>query len=81
MPCVKRVSLDAAIDYEQGLKVVEWWLQGHFNAAMIFGKLHVYNKVINHMKEYLMLAPPAPNVRAAQDQIYTWQGDSQAMVK
>jgi hypothetical protein len=45
---------------------------------MILGKLHEYNRAIEHMKDYLMLVPDAPNARAAQDQIYKWEADKQA---
>lgn len=69
---------DAVNDYEQGLKIAPWWPQGHFNASMILGKLHEYNRAIEHMKDYLMLVPNAPNTRAAQDQIYKWEADKQA---
>ena len=66
---------DAVNDYFHGLKIVPWWPQGHFNAALLLGQLHYYDEAIDHMKKYLMLVPGAPNARAAQDQIYKWQGE------
>jgi tetratricopeptide (TPR) repeat protein len=70
--------VEAANDYLDALKIAPWWPQGHFNVAMILGKLHEYNRAIEHMKDYLTLVPDAPNARAAQDQIYKWEADKQA---
>lgn len=70
--------LDAIDDYESALRIAPWWPQGHYNAALILGKLGYYDEAIDHMKKYLMLAPDAPNARAAQDQIYRWQSEKQA---
>ena len=69
---------DAVTDYEQGLKIAPWWPQGHFNVAMVLGQVGRYHQAIEHMKDYLALVPNAPNARAAQDQIYKWEGDEQA---
>ena len=70
---------DAANDYIKALKIAPWWPQGHFNVAILMGQLHYYDEAIDHMKKYLMLVPDAPNARAAQDQIYKWQGEQNAV--
>ena len=67
---------DAVADYSAGLKIAPWWPQGHFNAAMVLGALHYYDEAIDQMQKYLALVPEAPNARAAQDQIYRWEGEA-----
>ena len=69
---------DAANDYISGLKIAPWWPQGHFNVAILLGQMHFYDEAIDHMKKYLLLVPDAPNARAAQDQIYRWEGEQNA---
>jgi len=66
---------DAANAYEDALKLAPWWPEGQFNAALILSEIHYYNEAIEHMRNYLALAPGAPNARAAQDHIYAWQGE------
>lgn len=70
---------DAVDAYLEGLKRAPWWPEGQFNAALMLGKIHYYDEAIEHMQHYLALVPNAPNARAAQDQIYVWQGEEQAM--
>ena len=74
----KRLS-DAVEAYNEGLKLAPWWPEGHFNEALILGELHYYDEAIDHMHKYILLAPNAPDARKAQDQIYAWQGEVQAL--
>jgi hypothetical protein len=64
---------DATNAYEAGLKLAPWWPEGHFNIALVLGKMGSYGEAIRHMKNYLALVPDAPDARAAQDKIYVWQ--------
>ena len=72
---------DAAGLYLRALQVAPWWPEGQFNAAMILADLHRYLPAIEHMKNYLALAPDAPDARAAQDKIYVWQGEQSGQAR
>jgi len=69
---------DAADLYTKALYIAPWWPEGQFNAALIFGALHQYDKAVDHMQKYLALVPNEPDARAAQDKIYAWEGDKAA---
>lgn len=59
--------------YENALQAAPWWPQGHFNRALILESEEDYAGAVTEMKRYLLLAPDAPNARAAQDKIYEWE--------
>lgn len=65
---------DAVRAYDSALQVAPWWPDGHFNNAIILSELKLYDDAIEAMKRYLELVPNAPDVRAAQDRIYQWEG-------
>jgi hypothetical protein len=65
--------VEAAIAYENGLKLAPWWPQGQFDAALALGEARDYQGAIRHMKNYLALVADAPDARKAQDKIYEWQ--------
>ena len=71
----KRLA-DAVRLYGEALKVAPWWPEGHFNRALLLGELGNPHGAIAGMKRYLLLAPDAPQARAAQDRIYVWEGDA-----
>lgn len=64
---------DAADLYAEALKIAPWWTVGHFNRALVLGETGDYEMAIREMKHYQQLVPEAPNARAAQDKIYTWE--------
>ena len=64
---------EALVYYEVGLESYPTWPEGYFNAALITGELGFYEDAIEHMQAYLELAPNAPDVQAAQDQIVIWR--------
>jgi tetratricopeptide (TPR) repeat protein len=64
---------DAADIYRQALNIAPLWPAGHYNRALVLGEIGNYESAIREMKRYLLLAPNASNVRAAQDQIYIWE--------
>jgi hypothetical protein len=70
---------DAAKLYTKASILCPWWPQAHYNRAMVLSILKEsdnsnYQAAILGMKKYLMLVPDAPNARAAQDNIYKWEG-------
>jgi hypothetical protein len=64
---------DAADLYAKALKIAPWWPVGRFNRALVLGETGDYGDAMREMKFYLQLVPDAPNARAAQDKIYTWE--------
>lgn len=59
--------------YDQALNLAPWWAEGHFNRALTLANLDRYQEAMTSMKQFLMLAPNAPDARAAQDKIYEWE--------
>ena len=64
---------DAAKEYRKAIQTAPHIAKLYFNAALIHGKLKKYPQAIRYMQTYLLLAPEAPNARAAKDQVYKWQ--------
>jgi hypothetical protein len=70
----KARQYDKAIElYEEALDAVPWWAEGHFNRALILADQNQFPSAIAGMNRYLILAPTAPDARAAQDKIYEWE--------
>jgi hypothetical protein len=65
--------LKAFTQYQAGLAAFPTWPEGQFNAALIAAELQHYRLAVHRMKEYLMLAPDAPDAQAAKDKIIIWQ--------
>lgn len=63
----------AVARYKEALDVAPWWPEGHFDRAMILGKLSRYRDATREMERYLILVPDASNARDAQDKIYQWE--------
>lgn len=59
--------------YRKALEIVPWWPEGHYNLALLLGETKNYSEAMGEMKRYLLLAPEAPEARAAQDKIYQWE--------
>lgn len=64
---------DAVNLYEKALNIAPWWADGHYNRAMVFSELQVYETAILEMRRYLKLATKAAIARSAQDKIYEWE--------
>lgn len=45
----------------------------YFNLALLHAQLRSFTSAIGYMKQYLLLAPDAPDARSAQDKIYEWE--------
>jgi tetratricopeptide (TPR) repeat protein len=72
---VKKQQYDDAIGfYKSALELAPWWPEGHFNCALLMGKVGDYIGAIREMERYLALVPDAPDARQAQDKIYSWKG-------
>jgi tetratricopeptide (TPR) repeat protein len=63
----------ALSEYQLGIQVFPTWPEGQFNAALIAAELEYYRVAVARMKEYLLLAPDAPDAQAAKDKIIIWQ--------
>jgi tetratricopeptide (TPR) repeat protein len=70
----ERKSYDEAIAlFSNGLEAAPWWAEGHFNRALLLANQNRYQEAVTSMKQFLVLAPNAPDARAAQDKIYEWE--------
>ncbi len=71
---VQEKQIDKAIGlYGKALDIAPWWPEGHYKLALILGEKKKYGDAMREMKRYLLLAPDAPEARAAQDKIYQWE--------
>ena len=71
---VEQKRTDNAIElYGKALAIAPWWPEGHFKLALLLGETGKYQEALREMKRYLLLAPDAPDARAAQDKIYQWE--------
>ena len=64
------------------LEIYPTWPAEQYDLAVILGELDRYSDAIQHMKMYLELAPDAPDVQRAKQQIWIWQdklGESQSV--
>ena len=66
--------VEAIQPYQRATTVAPWWPDGYFNLALVCAELGLYPEAVTYMKYYLLLAPDAPNARAAQNRIYEWEG-------
>ena len=67
-------SYDEAVAlFTQSLEEAPWWAEGHFNRALLLANQTRYQEAITSIKQFLILAPNAPDARAAQDKIYQWE--------
>ena len=67
----------AIVLYGKALDIAPWWPEGHYKLALILGESKKYNDAMSEMKRYLLLAPDAPEARAAQDKIYQWEVEAE----
>jgi len=68
-----RDLVKALFEYQQAIQIFPTWPEGQFNAALIAAELEYYRVAVQRMKEYLLLAPDAPDAQAAKDKIIIWQ--------
>jgi len=64
---------EAVKEYLQAVQAAPYIAKLYFNTAITYGELKRHPQAIRNMKTYLLLAPEAPNARAAKNQIYKWE--------
>lgn len=64
---------EAARHYRAALAIDPMWPQGHFNLALLYAELKLFEYAGVEMQKYLLLMPDAANARQAQDKIYEWR--------
>lgn len=69
----KRLT-EAVNSYVMAVRAAPWWPDGYYNLALLNAELKNYEESVRMMKRYLALEPDAPDARAAQDQVYRWEG-------
>ena len=60
-------------EYKKALKLAPYYSKLYFNTAMMYGELKNYDKAISYMKSYIDIAPEAPNIQEAKDEIIRWE--------
>jgi formylglycine-generating enzyme required for sulfatase activity len=71
---VQEKRFDQAVGlYGQALEIVPWLAEAHYGLALVLAEKKQYRDALREMKRYLLLAPDAPEARAAQDKIYQWE--------
>lgn len=57
--------------FNQALLIAPWWPEAYYNLSIALASSGQYDEAIMALKLYLVTNPSAPDVRAAQDKIYT----------
>ncbi len=75
-----RRNFAAARDaYYEGLARHPMWPDGQFNAALLAAEAEDFEAAAMHMRRYLVLAPDAKDVEAANDKLLLWQHKAKEM--
>jgi len=75
----KEKNVDKAIsEYMAALAIFPTWPEGQYNLATLAGEKKMYQMAIQHMKEYMDLAPDSPDVQAAKDSVIIWKDKLQS---
>jgi hypothetical protein len=70
----KEKNVDKAIsEYLAALSIFPTWPEGQYNLATLAGEKKMYELAIQHMKEYLELAPDSSDAQAAKDSVIIWK--------
>jgi hypothetical protein len=70
----KEKNVDKAIsEYMAALSIFPTWPEGQYNLATLTGEKKMYQMAIQHMKEYLELAPDSSDAQAAKDSVIIWK--------
>jgi tetratricopeptide (TPR) repeat protein len=76
----KEKNVDKAIsEYLAALSIFPTWPEGQYNLATLAGEKKMYELAIQHMKEYLELAPNSSDAQAAQDSVIIWKDKLQSV--
>jgi tetratricopeptide (TPR) repeat protein len=63
----------ALVEFNEALRIAPYMPKMYYNTALIYGELKQYDQAIRQMHLYLTVAPEAPDLRTAQDQITKWE--------
>jgi tetratricopeptide (TPR) repeat protein len=76
----KEKNVDKAIaEYLAALSIFPTWPEGQYNLATLAGEKKMYELAIQHMKEYLELAPDSSDAQAAKDSVIIWKDKLQGV--
>jgi hypothetical protein len=65
--------VSALLNYEGGVEALPVWVEGWFNAALLYAELGEFESAANRMKHYLLLAPDASDAQAAREKVIIWE--------
>jgi tetratricopeptide (TPR) repeat protein len=60
-------------EFRTALKIAPYVAKLHFNAALLYANMKKFAEAVRSMKNYLEMAPDAPDARSARDEIYKWE--------
>jgi len=69
----------AIAEYLAALSIFPTWPEGQYNLATLAGEKKMYEVAIQHMKEYLELAPDSSDAQAAKDSVIIWKDKLQGV--
>jgi hypothetical protein len=76
----KEKNVDKAIaEYLAALSIFPTWPEGQYNLATLAGEKKMYELAVQHMKEYLELAPDSSDAQAAKDSVIIWKDKLQTV--
>ncbi|HSA07269.1 MAG TPA: tetratricopeptide repeat protein [Candidatus Gastranaerophilales bacterium] len=58
---------------KKGLKLAPYYAKFYFNIAELSGGLKIYDQAIEYMKIYIKMAPNAPDIQNAKDEVTKWE--------
>jgi len=64
---------NAAKEFRTAIKIAPYVAKLYFNTALLYADMKKYPEAIRHMKTYTEMAPEAPDVRTAKDEMIKWE--------
>ncbi|MBS3907994.1 MAG: tetratricopeptide repeat protein [Syntrophaceae bacterium] len=64
---------NAAKEFKTAIKMAPYAAKLYFNTAILYADMKKYPEAIRHMKTYTEMAPEAPDVRTAKDEMIKWE--------
>lgn len=64
---------NAAKEFKKAIKIAPYAAKLYFNTALLYADMKRYPEAIRYMKAYTEMAPEAPDVRTAKDEIIKWE--------
>jgi tetratricopeptide (TPR) repeat protein len=69
---------DAIASFNKAISIAPYYPLAYYNRSLVYELLSSYKDAIADMKKYIELDPAATNLRAAQDKIYEWEGNTKS---